>query len=93
MLFDLILVKPFSPHYRMCRVRKRRSAAALAIYMVMYKVKCTDVFVLDQTMADEQGPEIDTNTGPKMRTGDKKGLRELSRAVAVRRIPSFSARC
>ena len=43
MLLDLILVKHFSPHFRMRRVRKRRSAAALAIYMVMYKVKCTYV--------------------------------------------------
>ena len=25
-------------------------------------------------MADEQGPWIDTNPGPKMRTGDKKGF-------------------
>ena len=34
MLLDLILVK----HVRMRRDRKRRSAAALAIYMVMYNV-------------------------------------------------------
>ena len=34
MLFDLILVK----HFRMRRDRKKRSAAALPIYMVMYKV-------------------------------------------------------
>ena len=43
MLLDLISVEHFSPHFRMRRVRKRRSAAALAIYMVMYKVKCRDV--------------------------------------------------
>ena len=43
MLLDLILVKDFSPHFRMRRVRKGLWAAALAIYMVMYKVKCTDV--------------------------------------------------
>ena len=34
MLLDLILVR----HFRMRRDRKRRSTAALAIYMVMYKV-------------------------------------------------------
>ena len=34
MLLDLILVK----HFRMRRDRKRHSAAALAIYMFMYKV-------------------------------------------------------
>ena len=43
MLLDLILVKHFSPHFLLRRVRKRRSTAALAMYMVMYKVKCTDV--------------------------------------------------
>ena len=42
-------------------------------------------------MADEQGPGIDTN--PRNVDRRQKGLRELSRAVAVRRIPSFSARC
>ena len=38
MLLDLISVKHFCPHFR-----KRRSAAALAIYMVMYKLRRTDV--------------------------------------------------
>ena len=42
-------------------------------------------------MADEQGPGIDTNPGPKNADRGQKGLRELSCAVAVRRIPSFSA--
>ena len=42
-------------------------------------------------MADEQGPGIDTNPGPRNADGRQKGLRDFSRAVAVRRIPSFSA--
>ena len=44
-------------------------------------------------MANEQGPGIDTNPGPRNADRKQKGLRELSRAVAVHRIPSFSARC
>ena len=60
--------------------------------MVMYKVKCTS-FVLDQTMAAEQGPGVNTNPGPRSADRRQKGLRELSRAVDVRRIPSFFARC
>ena len=45
-------------------------------------------------MADEQGPGINTNPGPRNADRRQKGLRrELSRAVAVRRIPSFSTRC
>ena len=44
-------------------------------------------------MADEQGTGINTNPGPRHADRRQKGLRELSRAVAVRRIPSFSARC
>ena len=44
-------------------------------------------------MAGEQGPGIDTNPGPRNADRRQKVLRELSRAVAVRRIPSFSARC
>ena len=82
----------FSPHFRMCRVRIRRSAAALAIYMVMYKVKCADVVCAGPDhAADEQGPGIDTNRGPRNADRRQKGSRELSRVVAVRRIPSFSA--
>ena len=77
----------------MGRVRKRRSAGALAIYMVMYKVSVQTSFLLDQTMADEQGPGIDTNPGPRNADRRQKGLRGLSHAEAVRRIPSFSARC
>ena len=38
-------------------------------------------------MANEQGPGIDTNPGPRNADRRQKGLRELSRAVAVRRIP------
>ena len=44
-------------------------------------------------MADEQGPGINTNPGPRNVDRRQKGFRELSLAVAVRRIPSFSARC
>ena len=44
-------------------------------------------------MADEQEPGINMNLGPRNADRRQKGLRELSRAVAVRRIPSFSARC
>ena len=44
-------------------------------------------------MADEQGPGIDTNPGPRNADRRQKGLRELTRAVGVRSIPSFSARC
>ena len=44
-------------------------------------------------MADEQGPGINTNPGPRNADRRQKGLRELSRAVAVRHIPSLSARC
>ena len=44
-------------------------------------------------MADEQGHVINTNPGPRKADRRQKGLRELSRAVAVRRIPSLSARC
>ena len=44
-------------------------------------------------MADEQGPGIYTNPGPRNADRRQKGLLEHSRAVAVRRIPSFSARC
>ena len=44
-------------------------------------------------MADEQGPGFDTNPGPRNGHRRQKGLQELSRAVAVRRIPSFSTRC
>ena len=44
-------------------------------------------------MTDEQGPGINTNPSPRNADRRQKGLRELSRAVAVRRIPSFSARC
>ena len=40
-------------------------------------------------MADEQGPGIDTNPGPRNADKRQKGIRELSRAVAVRRIPPF----
>ena len=39
--------------------------------------------MLDQTMADEQGPGINTNLGPRNADRRQKGLRELSRAVAV----------
>ena len=67
MLLDLILVK----HFRMRLDRKRRSAAALAIFIVMYKVYRPASFVLDQAMADEQGPWIYTNPVQEMRTGDK----------------------
>ena len=42
-------------------------------------------------MADEQGLGIDTSPGPRNANRRQKGLRELSRAVTVRRIPSFSA--
>ena len=44
-------------------------------------------------MADEQGPGIDTKPGPRNADRRQKRFRELSSAVAVRRIPSFSARC
>ena len=44
-------------------------------------------------MADEQGPGIDTKPGQRNADRRQKGLQELPRAVAVRRIPSFSARC
>ena len=44
-------------------------------------------------MADEKGPGINTNSGPRNADRRQKGLRKLSRAVAVRRIPFFSARC
>ena len=44
-------------------------------------------------MADEQGTGINTNPGPRNADRRQKELRELPRAVAVRRIPSFSARC
>ena len=44
-------------------------------------------------MADEQGPGFDTNPGTRNADRRQKGLRELSRAVTVRRISSFSARC
>ena len=44
-------------------------------------------------MADEQGPGIYTNPGQKNADRRQKGLREPSHAVAVRHIPSFSARC
>ena len=44
-------------------------------------------------MADEQEPGTDTNPGPRNAAIRQKGLRKLSRAVAVSRIPSFSARC
>ena len=47
--------------------------------------------MLDQTIADDQGPGIDTNPGPRNADRRQKGLRELSCAVAVRRIPSLSA--
>ena len=78
----------------MRHVRKRRSAAALAIYIwLCIKRSVQTSFVLDQTMADEKGPGIDTNPGPRNAVRRQKGLRELSRAVAVRRIPSFPARC
>ena len=42
-------------------------------------------------MADEQGPGINTNSGSRNADRRQKGLQELSSAVAVRRIPSFSA--
>ena len=41
-------------------------------------------------MADEQESVINTNPGPRKADRRQKGLRELSRAVAVRRIPSLS---
>ena len=44
-------------------------------------------------MADEKGPGINTNSGPRNANRRQKGLRKLSCAVAVRRIPFFSARC
>ena len=44
-------------------------------------------------MADEQGPGINTNPGPRNADRRQKGLRELSHAVAVRRIPYLSACC
>ena len=49
--------------------------------------------MLDQTMADEQGPWINTNPGQRNADRRQKGLREHSCAVAVRCITSFSARC
>ena len=44
-------------------------------------------------MADEQGSGINTNPGPRNADRKQKGLRELSRDVEIRRIPSFCARC
>ena len=44
-------------------------------------------------MADEKRLGINTNPGPRNADRRQKGLRELSRAAAVRHIPSFSARC
>ena len=60
MLLDLSLVK----HFRMRRDRKRRSAAASAIYMVMYKVYrsrlCrTKPWLMNRDLG------IDTNPGPR----------------------------
>ena len=44
-------------------------------------------------MADEQGPVFNMNPCPRKADRRQKGLQELSRAVAVCRIPSLSARC
>ena len=38
-------------------------------------------------MADEQGPGVNTNPGPRNADRRQKGLRELSRAVAVPVFP------
>ena len=87
MLLDLILVK----HFRMRCDRKRRSAAALAIYMVMYKVYrrrlCwTRPWLMNRDLG------LTRTQVQEMRTGDKETVcfAGLQKAEGVCRIPHLS---
>ena len=69
MLLDMILVK----HFRMRRDRKRRSAAALAIYMAMYKVYRRRLcWTRPWLMSRDLG--LTRTLVQEMRTGDKETI-------------------